>query len=110
VRRVDGASWNNNRLDFVTEAFQVSATFFENQTVAPSSEATHVFSDDPAGKRAFNNGKHRWPEVAVVCRSFSLSGRGEGLTWEAACEQMDRTWLKPFCITRPVSWSYHRWL
>lgn len=86
VRRTDGASWNNKRLDFVTFAFQVSAHGFENHALVPSSEATHVFSDDPVRADIPDDRQHCRPEVAVVCRSLSSSSVGEGLAGEAAGE------------------------
>src|SRR5216117_2792690 len=66
VWRVDGASWNNKRLDFVTFAFQVSADLFEYHAFVPSNEATHVFSDDPCWFDVSYNRKHFRPLVAVV--------------------------------------------
>jgi len=47
VRRVDGNSWNNKRLDFVTFGFQVKMHLFENHALVPSNEAANVFTDDP---------------------------------------------------------------
>jgi hypothetical protein len=46
---VDGYSWNNKRLNFVTFVFQASVDLFEYQTSAPSNEAANIFTDDPPG-------------------------------------------------------------
>src|SRR5579863_5597054 len=44
---VDGYSWNNKRLDFVTFTFQVSTHLFEYQTFRPSKKAVYVLCNDP---------------------------------------------------------------
>ena len=84
VRRTDGDSWNNKRLDFVTTGFQVSAHCFEYQAVVPSNKPTHVFSDDPVRWCISYNLIHVRPLVAVVCRSLSSSGVAEWLAGETA--------------------------
>jgi len=86
VRRVDGDSWNNERLDCIAFSFQIKAHLFEYHSRLHSNEATHVLSDDPLGFRKSNNSKHLRPEPAVICRSFSSSGLGEGLAGKAAGE------------------------
>ena len=86
VRRVDGDSWNNDRLYVVSFRFQVSAHLFEYHSVVPSNKATHVLSDDPYRLKFSNDPKHFRPEIAVVLCSFSLSGLGEWLAGKSASE------------------------
>ena len=86
VRRVDGDSWNNDRLYVVSFRFQVSAHLFEYHSVVPSNKATHVLSDDPYRLKFSNDPKHFRPEIAVVLCSLSLSGLGERLARESSGE------------------------
>lgn len=89
VRRVDGASWNNERLNVVAEPFQVSAHLLEDHAPLHSKQATHVLSDDPARSELADDAKHLRPEIAVVPRAASLSGLGEGLAGKAAGDEVD---------------------
>lgn len=59
---LDGASWNNKRLDFVAFAFQVKYTAFELHV----DEASNVFTNDPRGPCLFDNAEHFRPEIAVI--------------------------------------------
>jgi hypothetical protein len=103
MRRTDGDSWNNKRLDFVTFAFQVSAHCFEYHAFVPSNESTHVFSDDPFGFDVSYNRKHVRPLVAVICRSFSSSGVAEGLAGETACNDTPVTIVvSPICFPSSI--------
>ncbi len=79
VRRVDTASWKYERLDFVALSFQVSAHLLENHPVIPINDAENVFAQDVARSDFPNCSKHFGPQVAVVRRTFSLSGLAEGL-------------------------------
>lgn len=89
MRRIDGASWNTKRLDFVAIRFQVRAHAFEYQAVVPSSEATHVLSDDPSWSALPDDSKHFRPEMAMVLRSSSSPGGGKRLAGEASSEDVD---------------------
>jgi hypothetical protein len=103
VGRVDGDSWNNKRLDFVTFTFQVRAHLLEYHAVVPSNEATHVFSDDPCRFDVSYNRKHFRPLVAVIARASSSSGVAEWLAGEAAGDNGHIfVFVAPFSITEPI--------
>ena len=89
VRGIDGASWNNKRLDFVTFAFQVNAHLLEYHSFVPSNKPTHIFSDDPVWLDVLYDLKHVRPLIAVICRAFSSSCVAEWLAGEASCEYND---------------------
>jgi hypothetical protein len=89
VRCVDGASWNNKRLDFVTFVFQVNAHLLEYHAPFNINDSVNILSDDPPWPKKSDNSKHFRPEIAVVCCSFSLSGTGKRLAGEAACEEVN---------------------
>lgn len=89
VWRVDGDSWNNERLYFVTFSFQVKAHLFEYHAFAPSNETANVLTDDPSGFEFPNNPKHVRPEMAVILRSFPSSGLGERLAGEASAKEVN---------------------
>jgi hypothetical protein len=111
VRRRDGTSWNNKRLDRVTDRTEILTDTFEKQLLlvnthrrvvdtvrrattcsalhsnrtAPfdhRNEPSNVFTNDPSGPVSVDSGKHRRPEIAVILRASSLPGHGEGLTGE----------------------------
>jgi hypothetical protein len=66
---VDGDSWNNKRLDFVTFAFQVSVNLLEYHASVRSNEAANIFTDNPPRMKFAYDAKHFWPEIAVVLRA-----------------------------------------
>ena len=84
MRGVDGASWNNKRLRGVAFAFQVRKHVIEAQRDV----AKNVLTNDPSGPAALNNGKHRWPEMAVIFRASALPGFGEWLAWVSAANNV----------------------
>jgi hypothetical protein len=69
VWRVNGASWNNDRFDFVTLTFQVSAHLVECQVDDPS----NILTNDPSGLCFLYNSQHFWPEVTVVILASLLA-------------------------------------
>jgi hypothetical protein len=85
VGRVDGASWYNETLDFVAQAFQISTHLSE----CHFNDSSNILANDPTGLDLSNNPKHLRPEEAVIFRSLSLSCGREGLTGEAACEEVN---------------------
>lgn len=101
MRRALGASRYNKRANFVSFFFQVNAHCLEYQAVVPRSESRNIFSDDPSWTVKSDALKHNRPEVAVVCRSFSSSGCGEGLAGEAAGEEIRCERAKDFLVRLP---------
>jgi hypothetical protein len=67
--RVNGASWNNDRLDFVTLTFQVSAHLVECQV----EDASNILTNDPSWPCFAYNPKHFWPEVTVIILASLLA-------------------------------------
>lgn len=84
VRRVDTCSRKYKRLYLVALRFQISAHFFEYQSVRPSSKAAYVFAHDPTRLDSANDSKHFRPEVSRIVFSFSLTGLAVGLAGESA--------------------------
>jgi len=97
------ASWYNKRLDFVTDFFKVGADsiqdcckltchFFRGFTVQvrntiselQSGDSSNILSKHPSGPDGLDDGKHLWPEVAVISRATSSPGDTERLTREAS--------------------------
>jgi hypothetical protein len=85
VSGVNGTSWNNNRLDFVTEVFQIRETTVEFHI----DEASNIFTKHPSGLTLFDNVEHCRPEVAVIRRAPSLPGVRKGLTGEPAANKVN---------------------
>jgi hypothetical protein len=83
VRGVDGASWNNNRLDFIAFAFQVRTHLFEFHV----DDSSNVLTNDPSGPGFRNNSKHLRPEITVIRLALSLPGTTERLAWETPGKQ-----------------------
>jgi len=83
-------------LDFVVQAFQLRTHLSECHI----DDASNILANDPTGLDLSNNPKHLRPEEAVIFRSLSLSCGREGLTGEAAREEVNdrvsarfRLWL-----------------
>jgi hypothetical protein len=89
MRGVRGDSWNNKRLDFVTNGFQVKAHLLEYQSAFKSKYSTHILSDDPAWLEILNNSVHFWPKIAVIRCASSFACLGEGLTRKSPCEEIN---------------------
>jgi hypothetical protein len=70
VERVNGTSWNNGRRCGVADGFHFSKHLVEAQRDVTN----NVFRQYPTGSCNLNNPAHRWPEVAVIIRAFSLPG------------------------------------
>lgn len=85
VGSIDGTSRNNERPRGVAQSFQVSEHIVECQR----DDASNVFAKNPSGSRECNDFAHRRPEVAVILVRALLSGVAEGLTGEAAADEID---------------------
>jgi hypothetical protein len=83
VRGVDGASWYNNRLDFIAFAFQVKTHLFEFHV----DDTSNVLTNDPSGPGLRNNSEHFRPEVASIVLALSFPGDAERLAREAPGKQ-----------------------
>jgi hypothetical protein len=82
VRGVDGASWNNKRLHFVTFSFQVRNTLIEPH----ADEPINILTNTPMGLCLRYNPEHFRPERTVILLAFSLPGIGKGLTRKSSGE------------------------
>jgi hypothetical protein len=83
VRGVDGTSWNNKRLDFITFAFQIRTHLFEFHV----DDSSNVLTNDPSGSCFRYDSEHFRPEVTVICLALSLPGDGKRLTRESSGKQ-----------------------
>jgi len=83
VRGVDGASWNNNRLDFITFGFQVKTHLFEFHV----DDSSNVLTNDPSGPDFRYDSEHFRPEMAVIILALSLPGNAERLARESPGKQ-----------------------
>src|SRR5262245_52058994 len=72
---IDGASWNNKRLAFVTFTFQVRKHSVEFHV----DDSSNVLTKHPSGSGFRYNSEHFRPEVAVIFRASSLPGLGKWL-------------------------------
>jgi len=88
VRGVDGASWNNKRLDFVTFSLQVRNTIVESHI----DEASNILANDPTGLEFRYNSKHFRPEETLIFLALSLPGAGKRLARESAANKVN--WFK----------------
>lgn len=113
MRRTDGASRNNKRLDGITFSLKTSADFLDGEVLLLAvyviflkeravashvsllaglyhrEEASNVLTNDPSGLYLAYSSEHLRPEVTVIIRSASLSCKAERLAWKAACEDVD---------------------
>jgi len=85
VRGIDGASWNNERFDFVTFTFQVRMHLVECHV----DDASNILTNDPTRLGLAYDSEHFRPEVAVIILASSLPGNGEWLAGESSCEKSD---------------------
>jgi hypothetical protein len=69
VRGIDTASWNNDRFDFVTLTFQISAHLVECQV----DDTSNILTNDPSWLCFLYNSQHFWPEVTVVILASLLT-------------------------------------
>jgi hypothetical protein len=72
---IDGASWNNKRLDGVAFTFQVRKHSVEFHV----DDSSNVFTKHPSGPGLLYNSEHFRPERTVICRASALPGLGKWL-------------------------------
>jgi hypothetical protein len=112
VGRVDGASWNNKRLDAITSFFEVLTDFPKNticsdfKVIVPfiigftfqvnftlslchCGDTSNIFANNPSGLELRNNSQHFRPEITVICLSLSFAGLAEWLAREAPGEEIN---------------------
>jgi hypothetical protein len=77
--RTDACSWNNERLNFVSFAFQVSAHSLEDHAVLDVNNSSDILANNVPRFECFDNAKHLWPEMSVVTRSFLFARDAERL-------------------------------
>jgi hypothetical protein len=112
VSGVDGASWNNKELDFVSDCAKGFQYFLANKSshaidhcshlsngisftvhvkkvieLDHREESSNIFRNNPSGLCFGNNSEHLIPEVAVVFLASSLPGLGKWLAWKPSCKQ-----------------------
>jgi hypothetical protein len=85
VRGVDGASWNNDRFDFVTFRFQVSVHLVECQ----ADDSNNILTNDPSWPCLLYDSEHFWPEIAVIVLASPLPGVTEWLAGKSSREKSD---------------------
>jgi hypothetical protein len=72
---VDGASWNNKRLDGVAFTFQVRKHSVEFHR----DESSNVLTKHPSGPGFVYNSEHLRPEITVILLASALPGLGKWL-------------------------------
>ena len=81
--RIDGTSWNTDRLHFVAEPFQVN-----KDSVEPHVEdSSRIFITEPSGLDDFSNADSLRPEPTVITRASLFPGSTCGLARRTPCEQ-----------------------
>jgi hypothetical protein len=104
VRRTDGASWNNNRLNLITDSFELFADGVKDNCVftistrliigttlqvnsicgdLQRSDSSNILTNDPSGPCFLYDSEHFRPEMARVSRSSSFPCVGKRLAGEA---------------------------
>jgi len=85
VRRINTASWNNQRPAGVADSLQIRKHFVEFHR----DDSSNVLSKDETGSRFTNNAAHLRPEMAVVLRASSEAGVGKRLAGKPASKQVN---------------------
>jgi hypothetical protein len=85
VLGVDGASRNNKRCCFVTEAFQLSQHIIECQI----DDSRHVLTKYPSGPDRLDNAEHLWPEETVIFLAALLPGNTERLARKSTANKVN---------------------
>jgi spore maturation protein CgeB len=94
VRGIDGASWNNKRLDGVAFAFQVRKHLVEAQTDV----SRNILENAPSRPLCLHNGKYFRPDVTVIFLASSDPGLTKWLAWISCCEDV-AVWNKSSWVT-----------
>jgi hypothetical protein len=85
VRGIDTASWNNDRLDFVTLCFQVRTHLVECQ----ADDSNNILTNDPSWLCLLYDSEHLRPEIAVIILASPLPGVTERLAGKSSREKSD---------------------
>jgi hypothetical protein len=84
----DACSWNNERLNFVSFTFQVSAHSLEDHAFLDVNNPSHILANNVPRFECLDDAKHLWPEMSVVTRSFLFARDRERLAWETPCDDV----------------------
>jgi hypothetical protein len=104
VRGIDGASWNNKRLDGVSRVFQVSTHLVECHI----DDSSNIFANDPSWAYFPYDSKHLWPEITVVCFASSLPGTRKGLAGEPPSDNVNCSIIFSLDFSYVVNYRYIR--
>ena len=85
VRGIDTASWNNDRLDFVSTRLQVRTHLFECQV----DDSSNILTNNPSWPCLLYDSEHLRPEIAVIVLASLLPGTTERLAGKSSCEKSD---------------------
>jgi len=85
VRGIDTASWNNDRLDFVTFCFQVRTHLVECQ----ADDSNNILTNDPSWLCLLYDSEHLRPEIAVIVLASPLPGVTEWLAGKSPSKKSD---------------------
>jgi hypothetical protein len=83
MRGIEGASRNNNRLDFIAFAFQVRTHLLEFHI----DDTSNIFTNNPSGPGFRNNSEHFRPERPRIILAFSFPGNAERLARKSPGKQ-----------------------
>jgi hypothetical protein len=102
VRGIDTASWNNDRLDFVTFCFQVRTHLVECQ----ADDSNNILTNNPSWPCLLYDSEHLRPEIAVIVLASSLPGITERLAGKSSCEKSDSSVCRSIeCFDVSVDWD-----
>jgi len=85
MARIDGASWYIGRPAGVAFRLQVSTHTVERH----ADDTRHILTQDPTGPKVSDDSKHLRPEVTVIRRASSLSGKTERLAGETTADEVN---------------------
>jgi hypothetical protein len=101
---IDTASWNNDRLDFVTFFFQIKKHLVECQ----ADDSNNILTNNPSWPCLLYDSEHLRPEIAVIVLASPLPGITERLAGKSSCEKSDSSICR--AIERfDVSVDWHIW-
>ena len=100
---IDTASWNNDRLDFVSTRFQIRTHLVECQ----ADDASNILTNDPSWPCLLYDSEHFWPEIAVIVLASPLPGITERLAGKSSCEKSDSSVCRAIeCFDISVDWNF----
>jgi hypothetical protein len=80
VRGIDTASWNNDRLDFVSTRFQIRTDLVECQ----ADDSNNILTNNPSWPCLLYDSEHLRPEIAVIVLASPLPGITERLAGKSS--------------------------